>query len=97
MTNKIQYDNINNVKGDEINMTKQELEEKLQKSMEQNEKLVEKLKEKESEKPMKLEDFENERLCSVSLLKKINEFRKEIRKIEFVFDKELPSNLGGGE
>ena len=97
LTNNIQYDNINNVKGDEINMTKQELEEKLQKSMEQNEKLVEKLKEKESEKPMKLEDFENERLCSVSLLKKINEFRKEIRKIEFVFDKELPSNLGGGE
>ena len=77
--------------------TKQELEEKLQKSIEQNEKLVEKLKEKESEKPMKLEDFENERLCNVSLLKKINEFRKEIRKIEFVFDKELPSNLGGGE
>lgn len=97
LTNNIQYDNINDVKGDEINMTKQELEEKLQKSMEQNEKLVEKLKEKESEKPMKLEDFENERLCSVSLLKKINEFRKEIRKIEFVFDKELPSNLGGGE
>ena len=83
--------------GDKKTMTKQELEEKLQKSMEQNEKLVEKLKEKESEKPMKLEDFENERLCNVSLLKKINEFRKEIRKIEFVFDKELPSNLGGGE
>lgn len=77
--------------------TKQELEEKLIKATEQNEKLVEKLKEKESEKPMKLEDFENERLCNVSLLKKINEFRKEIRKIEFIFDKELPSNLGGGE
>lgn len=84
-------------KGGNRMATKQELEEKLQKSIEQNEKLVEKLKEKESEKPMKLEDFENERLCSVSLLKKINEFRKEIRKIEFVFDKELPSNLGGGE
>ena len=84
-------------KGGNQMATKQELEEKLQKSIEQNEKLVEKLKEKESEKPMKLEDFENERLCNVSLLKKINEFRKEIRKIEFVFDKELPSNLGGGE
>ena len=84
-------------KGGNQMATKQELEEKLQKSIEQNEKLVEKLKEKESEEPMKLEDFENERLCSVSLLKKINEFRKEIRKIEFVFDKELPSNLGGGE
>ena len=84
-------------KGGNQMATKQELEEKLQKSIEQNEKLVEKLKETESEKPMKLEDFENERLCNVSLLKKINEFRKEIRKIEFVFDKELPSNLGGGE
>lgn len=84
-------------KGGNQMATKQELEEKLQKSIEQNEKLVEKLKEKESEKPMKLEDFENERSCNVSLLKKINEFRKEIRKIEFVFDKELPSNLGGGE
>ena len=77
--------------------TKQELEEKLEKSIQQNEKLVEKLKEMENNKPMKLEDFENERLCNVSLLKKINEFRKEIRKIEFIFDKELPSNLGGGE
>lgn len=84
-------------KGGNQMATKQELEEKLQKSIEQNEKLVEKLKEKESEKPMKLEDFENERLCNVSLLKKINEFRKEIRKMEFIFDKELPSNLGGGE
>ena len=84
-------------KGGNRMATKQKLEEKLQKSIEQNEKLVAKLKEIESEKPMKLEDFENERLCSVSLLKKINEFRKEIRKIEFVFDKELPSNLGGGE
>ena len=46
---------------------------------------------------MKLEDFENERFCNVSLLKKINEFRKEIRKRGFIFDKELPSNLGGGE
>lgn len=82
-------------KGGNQMATKQELEEKLQKSIEQNEKLVEKLK--ESEKPMKLEDFGNERLCSVSLLKKINEFRKEIRKMEFIFDKELPSNLGGGE
>lgn len=77
--------------------TKQELEEKLQKSIEQNEKLVEQLKEMENIKPMKLEDLENDRVCRVSLLKKINEFRKEIRKIEFIFDKELPSNLGGGE
>ena len=99
LTNKVQYDIINKKKGNEVdNMaTKQELEEKLEKSIQQNEKLVEKLKEMENNKPMKLEDFENERLCNVSLLKKINEFRKEIRKIEFIFDKELPSNLGGGE
>ena len=99
LTNKVQYDLINKKKGNEVdNMaTKQELEEKLEKSIEQNEKLVEKLKEMENNKPMKLEDFENERLCNASLLKKINEFRKEIRKIEFIFDKELPSNLGGGE
>lgn len=84
-------------KGGNQMATKQELEEKLQKSIEQNEKLVEKLKEKESEKPMKLEDLDEEKLHKVSLLKKINEFRKEIRKIEFIFDKELPSNLGGGE
>jgi hypothetical protein len=95
---KKRVDIVNRLKeGGNQMATKQELEEKLQKSIEQNEKLVEKLKETESEKPMKLEDFENERLCNVSLLKKINEFRKEIRKIEFVFDKELPSNLGGGE
>ena len=99
LTNKVQYDLINKKKGNEVdNMaTKQELEEKLEKSIEQNEKLVEKLKEMDNNKPMKLEDFENERLCNASLLKKINEFRKEIRKIEFIFDKELPSNLGGGE
>lgn len=74
--------------------TKQELEEKLQKSIEQNEKLMEKLKD---EKPILTDDLENKKLCVVSLLKKINKFREEIRKIEFVFDKELPSNLGGGE
>ena len=84
-------------KGGNQMATKQELEEKLQKSIEQNEKLVERLKEKESEEPMKLEDLDQDKLHKVSLLKKINEFRKEIRKIEFIFDKELPSNLGGGE
>ena len=74
--------------------TKQELEEKLQKSIEQNEKLMERIKD---EKPISTDDLENKKLCVVSLLKKINKFREEIRKIEFVFDKELPSNLGGGE
>ena len=74
--------------------TKQELEEKLQKSIEQNEKLMEKLKD---EKPISTDDLENEKLCKISLLRKINEFRKRIRTIEFVFDEELPNNLGGRE
>lgn len=52
---------------------------------------------KESEGIVMLNDLDEEQLHKVSLLKKINEFRKEIRKIEFIFDKELPSNLGGGE
>lgn len=61
--------------------TKQELEEKLEKSVAQNEKLIEKMKDDPTR----------------ALYHKINEFRKKIRTIEFVFDKELPSNLGGGE
>ena len=52
---------------------------------------------KESEGIVMLNELDEEQLLKVSLLKKINEFRKEIRKIEFIFDKELPSNLGGGE
>lgn len=61
--------------------TKQELEEKLEKSVAQNEKLIEKMKDDPTR----------------ALYHKINEFRKKIRTIEFIFDKELPSNLGGGE
>ena len=100
LTNNIQYDNINNVKGDEINMTKQELEEKLQKSMEQNEALVKRLKEKDE----KME--ENKTISCTNctcdnnlkaLYLKINEFRKKVRERKFILDKELPSNLGGGE
>ena len=100
LTNKIQYDNINNVKGDEINMTKQELEEKLQKSMEQNEKLVEKLKERDEKMgENKTTPCAN---CTCdndlkALYLKINEFRKKVRERKFILDKELPSNLGGGE
>ena len=52
---------------------------------------------KENSEQVMIKDLDNEQLCKISLLKKINEFRKEIRKIEFIFDKELPSNLGGGE
>lgn len=86
--------------GDKKTMTKQELEEKLQKSMEQNEKLVEKLKEKD-------ETMEENKTIpctnctcgntSKALYLKINEFRKKIRERKFILDKELPSNLGGGE
>lgn len=52
---------------------------------------------KENVQPIMVQDLENEKLCKISLLRKINEFRKRIRTIEFVFDEELPNNLGGRE
>lgn len=74
--------------------TKQELEEKLVKSTEQNEKLVEKIKEMENRTMGQVYDFN----ANVKLLNyKIMEFRRKVREREFIFDKELPSNLGGGE
>lgn len=105
LTNKVQYDNIDSVKGDEVNMTKQELEDKLkekensefelatrlQLSMSQNEELVNKIKES------KKGDDNMEETAYAKLSKKLNEFRKNIRKRRFILDKELPSNLGGGE
>lgn len=105
LTNKVQYDNIDSVKGDEVNMTKQELEDKLkekensefelatrlQQSMSQNEELVNKIKES------KKGDDNMEETAYAKLSKKLNEFRKNIRKRGFILDKELPSNLGGGE
>lgn len=102
LTNKLQYDTIDNVKGDEIVATKAELEEKLTKSMEQNEKLVEKLKERDESKMLTMKNDEpvvyyDDTKAYISLNKKINELRKYIRSKEFVFDKELPNNLGGGE
>ena len=97
LTNKIEYDTISNERRNEL-MTKQELEEKLEQAMSQNEKLVEKLKEKENkEMSINMEDLTNDKLCKLSLLKKLNEFRKKVRERKFVFDKELPNNLGGGE
>lgn len=88
-------------KGNEITMaTKQELEEKLQKSLEQNEKLVEKLKERndnvEAEKQI-IKPLDDEQADAFSLLHKIHQFRKKVRERNFEFDKELPANLGGGE
>lgn len=85
---------IKNIKRNEVDKmaTKQELEEKLIKATEQNEKLVNRLKESES---MQYED--NDMSYESMLLHKINNFRQEIRNKEFIFDKELPNNLGGGE
>ena len=79
--------------------TKQELEEKLVKATEQNEKLVEKLKEKDIMNTISLIDERaNDTIKLNSLLySKINDLRKYIRNYEFVYDEELPSNLGGGE
>lgn len=74
--------------------TKQELEEKLVKSTQQNEKLVEKIKEMENKNMVKNCDC-NDNVKSLNY--KIMEFRKKVREREFIFDKELPSNLGGGE
>lgn len=74
--------------------TKQELEEKLVKSTEQNEKLVEKIKEMENKTMGQVYDF-NTNVKSLNY--KIMEFRRKVREREFIFDKELPSNLGGGE
>ena len=94
---------IKNIKRNEVrNMaepTKQELKEKLDKAIEQNQRLVERIKESESGKEMK---FTDERLndnitLQSSLYKKINELRNYIRNYKFVYDEELPSNLGGGE
>lgn len=79
--------------------TKQELKEKLDKAMEQNQRLVERIKESESGKEMKFTDerLNDNILLQSSLYRKINELRKYIRSYEFIYDEELPSNLGGGE
>lgn len=74
--------------------TKQELEEKLQKSVEQNEQLMEKLKE---QKPITVDEINDEKLCNVRLLHKINEFRKRVREYKFVSDGTLPRNLGNND
>ena len=82
--------------------TKQELEEKLVKATEQNEKLVERLKEKDTMGQIQTISLTDERAndtikLNSLLYSKINALRKFIRNYEFVYDKELPSNLGGDE
>lgn len=94
---------IKNKKRNEVrNMaepTKQELKEKLDKAVEQNENLVARIKESESGKEMKFSDerLSDNIMLQNSLYKKINDLRKYIRNYTFVYDEELPSNLGGGE
>lgn len=79
--------------------TKQELKEKLDKAIEQNEKLVERIKESESGREMKFTDerLNDNIMLQSNLYNKINKLREYIRNIEFVYDEELPSNLGGAE
>lgn len=82
--------------------TKQELEEKLVKATEQNEKLVERLKEKDAMEKMEVISLIDERAndtikLNALLFTKINALRKYIRNYNFIYDEELPSNLGGGE
>lgn len=61
--------------------------------------LVKELKSKEEKKGN--EEMYSENIIEVNykaaLYKKIQNFRDEIRKRNFILDKELPSNLGGGE
>lgn len=94
LTNTLQYDTINTRNEVDEMATKQELEEKLIKATEQNEKLMEKLKEKGETNMNEMDKYSNDLR---SLNTKIMEFRKKVREREFIFDKELPSNLGGGE
>ena len=85
--------------------TKQELEERLEKATEQNEKLVAKLQENNEDDLLKevKENYSTNPynygvlVADARLQHKIQELRKKIRATEFVLDKELPSNLGGGE
>ena len=82
------------------------MEEKLEKL--KKDELIEMLKEKMNEKPASTEQiwvnnpttaeltYDYQKM-HVDLLKKINEFRKKVRERNFMLDKELPKNLGGGE
>lgn len=102
-------DLIKNKERNEVNnmATKQELEERLQKATEQNEKLVAKLQGSEILEDELLKGIQENYstnpynygvlLADARLQYKIQKLRKKIRATEFVLDKELPSNLGGGE
>lgn len=87
--------------------TKQELEERLEKATEQNEKLVAKLQENNVNNNDLMDEIKENYstnpynygvlVADARLHHKIQELRKKIRSTEFILDKELPSNLGGGE
>lgn len=98
----------NNKRNEVKNMaTKQELEERLQKATEQNEKLVAKLQGNEILEDELLKGVQENYstnpynygvlLADARLQHKIQKLREKIRTTEFVLDKELPNNLGGGE
>ena len=61
--------------------------------------LVKEMKEKEENMDIVKvdENVDTDRIYAVQLLKKINEFKKLIRERNFILNKALPSQLGGGE
>ena len=103
LTNILQYDTINTRNEVDDMATKQELEEELKvtreqrdKAIAQSETLINKIKEKENVK-MEEKITYDVNAAVVGLNHKIMELRKKIRERSFIYDKELPSNLGGGE
>lgn len=103
LTNILQYDTINTRNEVDDMATKQELEEELKitreqrdKAIAQSETLINKIKEKENVK-MEEKITYDVNAAIVGLNHKIMELRKKIRERNFIYDKELPSNLGGGE
>ena len=98
----------NKERNEVINMaTKQELEERLEKALQQNEQLAAKLQEGGAGNDDLLKEIKENYstnpynygvlVADARLQHKIQELRKKIRATEFILDKELPSNLGGGE
>lgn len=103
LTNMLQFDTINTRNEVDDMATKQELEEELKvtreqrdKAIAQSETLINKIKEKENVK-MEEKITYDVNAAIVGLNHKIMELRKKIRERSFIYDKELPSNLGGGE
>ena len=98
----------NKERNEVINMaTKQELEERLEKALQQNEQLMAKSQESGAGNDDLLNEIKENYstnpynygvlVADARLQHKIQELRKKIRATEFILDKELPNNLGGGE